>query len=223
METSSIRVLKQERDILHSYSTRVLHPQTVCRVFTMLSPVRLRIFSAAIKPWRDSWWIVRRVGIHTVCLSSWAWRRLWASRRKISVRRFLSLSITPLAVRTWWSSRKSGRIWRRRWVIGWIWRIRISRMITAISRPCGIYWKSFIRKVFYIKAIRSNRILPPRVRAWARTSWTNQAVIVTWRIRLVRHSSIYWTRNRRWHNSAILISWHGQRLLGRCLPIRRFA
>ena len=22
---------------------------------------------------------------------------------------------------------------------GWIWRIRISRMITAISRPCGIY------------------------------------------------------------------------------------
>ncbi len=28
------------------------------------------------------------------------WRRLWASRRKISVRRFLSLSITPLAVRT---------------------------------------------------------------------------------------------------------------------------
>ena len=28
----------------------VLHPQTVCRVFTMLSPVRLRIFSAAIKP-----------------------------------------------------------------------------------------------------------------------------------------------------------------------------
>lgn len=29
--------------------------------------------------------------------------------------------------------------------------------------------------------------------------------------------------NRRWHNSAILISWHGQRLLGRCLPIRRFA
>lgn len=27
-----------------------LHPRTVCRVFTMLSPVRLRIFSAAIKP-----------------------------------------------------------------------------------------------------------------------------------------------------------------------------
>lgn len=50
METSSIRVLKQERDILHSYSTRALHPQTVCRVFTMLSPVRLRIFFAAIKP-----------------------------------------------------------------------------------------------------------------------------------------------------------------------------
>ena len=42
--------LEQERDILHSYSTRALHPQTVCRVFTMLSPVRLRIFFAAIKP-----------------------------------------------------------------------------------------------------------------------------------------------------------------------------
>ena len=46
-------VLKKwkDGDIFHkSLETRVLHPQTVCRVFTMLSPVRLRIFSAAIKP-----------------------------------------------------------------------------------------------------------------------------------------------------------------------------
>ena len=42
----------------------------------------------------------RKAGWDTHGLSSWAWRRLWASRRKISVRRFLSLSITPLAVRT---------------------------------------------------------------------------------------------------------------------------
>ncbi len=56
-------VLKKwkDGDIFHkSLETREGHPtfvfyegppsQTVCRVFTMLSPVRLRIFSAAIKP-----------------------------------------------------------------------------------------------------------------------------------------------------------------------------
>ena len=50
-------VLKKwkDGDIFHkSLETReghpTFHPQTVCRVFTMLSPVRLRIFSAAIKP-----------------------------------------------------------------------------------------------------------------------------------------------------------------------------
>ena len=35
--------------------------------------------------------------------------------------------------------RKDVMKFTKEWALGGIWRIRISHMITAISRPCGIY------------------------------------------------------------------------------------
>lgn len=47
---SSIRVLKSEKVILLSYSTKDRLLLTACRVFTMSLPVRLKIFSVVTRP-----------------------------------------------------------------------------------------------------------------------------------------------------------------------------